>query len=245
MHVTKFDEVKRFDQLVGHVSAKHELQAAVTMPLDFPSVFGLRSDSATSLSTTVLVYGVGDNGKSALVDALARELALQPRNGTVYTVLNFDLSSAVQAEQGGTSKLVSLVFAEARRNQPTLLILDKLETLSADRTRHRAPSQGAKQGLTELLVQIQGVGNDNEGVVIVGITHTPYNIDSAILRRFKHLVSVEPPTAEELTQRIESFVREKFSSEQGTNDTVAGIGRAMFQKGFKFGNAPQRPTSFP
>jgi vacuolar protein-sorting-associated protein 4 len=38
--------------------------------------------------------------------------------------------------------------------------------------------------LTEFLVQMQGVGNNNDGVLVLGATNLPWELDNAIRRRF-------------------------------------------------------------
>lgn len=37
---------------------------------------------------------------------------------------------------------------------------------------------------TEFLVQMQGVGNDSDGILVLGATNLPWGLDSAIRRRY-------------------------------------------------------------
>ena len=46
---------------------------------------------------------------------------------------------------------------------------------------------------TEFLVQINGVGNDQSGVLVLGATNLPWTLDSAIRRRFEKRIYIPLP----------------------------------------------------
>ena len=46
---------------------------------------------------------------------------------------------------------------------------------------------------TEFLVQMQGVGNDSTGVLVLGATNLPWSLDPAIRRRFERRVYIPLP----------------------------------------------------
>ena len=48
---------------------------------------------------------------------------------------------------------------------------------------------------TELLVQMQGVGKSTDGVLVLAATNTPWDIDSAVRRRFEKRIYIPLPEA--------------------------------------------------
>jgi vacuolar protein-sorting-associated protein 4 len=46
---------------------------------------------------------------------------------------------------------------------------------------------------TELLVQMDGVGNDDDGVLLLGATNPPWTLDPAVRRRFQRQIHIPLP----------------------------------------------------
>ena len=53
--------------------------------------------------------------------------------------------------------------------------------INFDRTDNE--SEAGRRIKTEFLVQMQGVGNDNDGILVLGATNIPWVLDAAIRRR--------------------------------------------------------------
>lgn len=71
----------------------------------------------------------------------------------------------------------------ARKNKPSIIFIDEVDSLCSSRS--DTESESARRIKTEFLVQMQGVGNDNDGILVLGATNTPWVLDSAIRRRFE------------------------------------------------------------
>ena len=69
----------------------------------------------------------------------------------------------------------------ARKNKPTIIFLDEVDSLCS--ARGEGESESARRIKTEFLVQMQGVGNDMDGILVLGATNIPWGLDSAIRRR--------------------------------------------------------------
>ena len=80
------------------------------------------------------------------------------------------------------SRLVKQLFQMARENKPSIIFIDEVDSLCG--SRGEGESEASRRIKTEFLVQMQGVGNSMDGVLVLGATNIPWQIDSAIRRRF-------------------------------------------------------------
>jgi len=95
---------------------------------------------------------------------------------------------------------VKQLFELARKNQPSIVFIDEIDSLCS--TRGEGENESGRRIKTEFLVQMQGVGNDNKGVLVLGATNTPWELDPAIRRRFEKRVYIPLP---ELQARLVLF----------------------------------------
>jgi vacuolar protein-sorting-associated protein 4 len=176
--VTKKPNVK-WDDVAGLEGAKEALKEAVVLPVRFPELFvGKRKPWKG-----ILLYGPPGTGKSYLAQAVATEA-----DSTFYSVSSSDL---VSKWQGESEKLVRNLFEMARENKPAIIFIDEIDSLATSRS--EGESDSARRIKTEFLVQMQGVGHTTEGVLVLGATNTPWEIDSAMRRRFEKRVYIPLP----------------------------------------------------
>lgn len=71
----------------------------------------------------------------------------------------------------------------AREHKPSIIFIDEIDSLCSSRS--DTESESARRIKTEFLVQMQGVGNDMEGILVLGATNIPWVLDAAIRRRFE------------------------------------------------------------
>ena len=90
-------------------------------------------------------------------------------------------------------RLVKQLFAMARENRPAIIFIDEIDALCGPRG--EGESEASRRIKTELLVQMDGVGNDSRGVLILGATNIPWQLDAAIRRRFQRRVHISLPDA--------------------------------------------------
>lgn len=79
-------------------------------------------------------------------------------------------------------RLVKQLFQLARESKPAIIFVDEVDSLTG--TRGEGESEASRRIKTEFLVQMQGVGHDMTGVLVLGATNTPWQLDPAIRRRF-------------------------------------------------------------
>ncbi len=78
-------------------------------------------------------------------------------------------------------RLVKQLFELARESKPAIIFIDEIDSLAG--TRNESESEGTRRIKTEFLVQMNGVGHDDTGVLVLGATNIPWMLDNAIKRR--------------------------------------------------------------
>jgi SpoVK/Ycf46/Vps4 family AAA+-type ATPase len=80
------------------------------------------------------------------------------------------------------NRLVKQLFVMARESKPAIIFIDEIDSLAG--TRNESESEGSRRIKTEFLVQMNGVGHDDTGVLVLGATNIPWQLDNAIKRRY-------------------------------------------------------------
>lgn len=78
--------------------------------------------------------------------------------------------------------MVKQLFAMARENKPSIIFIDEVDALCGNRG--EGESEASRRIKTEMLVQMDGVGHDTTGVLVLGATNIPWQLDIAIRRRY-------------------------------------------------------------
>ncbi|CEQ39212.1 SPOSA6832_00730, partial [Sporobolomyces salmonicolor] len=155
----------RWEDVAGLEQAKESLKEAVILPIKFPHLFtGKRTPWRG-----ILLYGPPGTGKSYLAKAVATEA-----KSTFFSVSSSDL-----------------LFAMAREHAPSIIFVDEIDSLCG--TRGEGESEASRRIKTEFLVQMNGVGNDTSGVLVLGATNIPWALDVAIKRRFEKRIYIPLP----------------------------------------------------
>lgn len=170
----------KWSDVAGLDAAKEALKEAVILPIKFPHLFtGKRTPWKG-----ILLYGPPGTGKSFLAKAVATEA----NNSKFFSVSSSDL---VSKWLGESEKLVKNLFMLARENKPSIIFIDEIDSLCSSRSDNE--SESARRIKTEFLVQMQGVGNDTEGILVLGATNIPWVLDAAIRRRFEKRIYIPLP----------------------------------------------------
>jgi vacuolar protein-sorting-associated protein 4 len=83
------------------------------------------------------------------------------------------------------------LFQLGRENKPAIIFIDEVDSLCS--TRSDSESESARRIKTEFLVQMNGVGKDIDGVLILAATNMPWALDPAIRRRFEKRIYIGLP----------------------------------------------------
>lgn len=169
----------KWEDVAGLEGAKEALKEAVILPIKFPHLFTGKRQPWKG----ILLYGPPGTGKSYLAKAVATEA-----NSTFFSVSSSDL---VSKWMGESERLVKQLFNLARENKPSIIFIDEIDALCGPRG--EGESEASRRIKTELLVQMDGVGRDSKGVLILGATNIPWQLDAAIRRRFQRRVHISLP----------------------------------------------------
>jgi vacuolar protein-sorting-associated protein 4 len=169
----------RWEDVSGLETAKEGLKEAVIMPVKFPQLFkGARQPWAG-----ILLYGPPGTGKSFLAKACATEC-----DSTFFSVSSSDL---VSKWQGESERLVKQLFELARARKPSMIFIDEVDSLCGKRS--EGENESSRRIKTEFLVQMDGCGNSQEGILVMGATNTPWELDEAFRRRFEKRIYINLP----------------------------------------------------
>ncbi|HST48317.1 ATP-binding protein [Jatrophihabitans sp.] len=166
----------------GMAQAKQRLQASFLAPLRNPE---LRRMYSKSLRGGLLMYGPPGCGKTYLARALAGELQAG--------FLSVQITDILDPLLGTSERNVHELFQAARRAAPCVLFFDEVDALGQRRSQTR--NSALRGTVNQLLTELDGVEQDNDGVFVLAATNQPWDVDPALRRpgRFDRTVLVLPP----------------------------------------------------
>jgi vacuolar protein-sorting-associated protein 4 len=177
-----------WDDVAGLDLAKQTLQETVILPVKFPQMFtGNRKPWKG-----ILLYGPPGTGKSYLAKAAAREAEA--------TFFSISSSSLMSKWLGESEKLVRQLFEMARAETRSIIFVDEVDSLCGNRDGNE--SEASRRVKTEFLVQMDGVGNQQQAgqVLVLGATNCPWDLDPAIRRRFERRIYIPLPEPDARTK---------------------------------------------
>ena len=166
----------------GMTQVKERLTAAFLAPMRNPE---LRRLYGKSLRGGMLLYGPPGCGKTFIGRAVAGEMGAH--------FVNVGLADVLDMYVGTSERNIQDVFRLARTNAPCVLFLDEVDALGQKRSLTR--SSGMRTAVNQLLTELDGVNDVNEGVFVIAATNQPWDVDAALRRpgRLDRTLLVLPP----------------------------------------------------
>src|SRR5438552_18151244 len=170
-----------WDQVAGLDEAKAELQEIVDFLRD-PRRF---EELGARVPKGILFHGPPGTGKTLAAKAVA--------NASGARFYAQSASAFVEMFAGLGAARIRKLFAEARKNAPSIVFIDELDAVGMARSGHSF-NREQDQTLNQLLVELDGFG-ERDQVIVMGASNRLQDLDPALLRpgRFDRQLLVSPP----------------------------------------------------
>ncbi len=176
-----------WDDIGGLDDVKGDLKRSMTLG-------GIQNKpEAVAATDRVLLFGPPGTGKTLLASAVAGSL-----DATFFDV---KLGGLLSKYFGETSKQINALFELAEEMSPSIIFLDEIDALT--QSRDSDLDETSRRVLNTLLSELDGIdkGDDNF-VMVLGATNTPWDLDHAIRRRFPRRILIPLPDQEAAEEMV-------------------------------------------
>lgn len=171
-----------FSHVGGMDAVKKEIELKIIKPLLHPELYKAYGKKTGG---GILLYGPPGCGKTYIAKATAGQVNAK--------FISVGLNDILDMWVGNSEKNLHDIFELARNNAPCVLFIDEIDALGASRSDMKQSS--SRHLINQFLQELDGIDTTNEGVLIIGATNTPWNLDPAFRRpgRFDRIIFVPPP----------------------------------------------------
>ena len=179
------EETLDFTAVGGLEEVKKVIHRMIILPTKRPDLYAKYGRKAGG---GVLMYGPPGCGKTLLARATAGECGLP--------FLNVRIEQILDPWLGMSERNLHDAFERARTKAPCVLFVDELDAIGYAR-RHQK-GQASRSLVDQLLQELDAIGSENEGVLVLAATNAPWDLDEALRRpgRFDRSLFVPPPDRE-------------------------------------------------
>lgn len=174
-----------FKDVGGMSDVKREISLKIIKPLENKSLF---EKYGKKIGGGILLYGPPGCGKTFIARATAGEIEAK--------FISLQINDILSMWLGNSEKNLHELFQLAREHTPAVIFIDEIDALGMKRSNFN--SSAGRNVVNQLLTEMDGVENNNDGVLIIGATNSPWELDSALRRpgRFDRIIFVPPPDKE-------------------------------------------------
>jgi ribosome biogenesis ATPase len=154
---------------------KARLEQAVCLPIRRADLFAkLNRDTVMHGNDGVLLYGPPGCGKTLLAKAVA--------NASGASFISVKGPELLNKYVGESERAVRQVFERARISPPCVIFFDEMDALCPRRDGSSGSSGATERVVNQMLTELDGAGESNRGVIVIGATNRPDMVDPAMLR---------------------------------------------------------------
>jgi SpoVK/Ycf46/Vps4 family AAA+-type ATPase len=188
----------KFSDVGGMEEVKKEIELKIIKPFQHPELY---KAYGKKVGGGILLYGPPGCGKTHIARATAGEVNAN--------FLSVGINDVLDMWIGNSEKNLHNIFELARQNAPCVLFIDEVDALGANRSEMRGAS--GRNVINQFLSELDGVDVDNEGVLILAATNSPWHMDPAFKRpgRFDRMIFVSPPDQPARAAILEIMLKDK------------------------------------
>jgi SpoVK/Ycf46/Vps4 family AAA+-type ATPase len=186
-----------FADIAGMEDVKDAIRTDIIYPYQHPELYRQYKKQAGG---GILLYGPPGCGKTFIAKATAGEMKAR-----FYSI---QIHEIISKYAGEGEKMLHEIFEVARNNKPAVLFLDEIDAVGMSREK----TSGVLRTLVnQFLTELDGIESNNDGVLIIGATNLPWEVDSALRRpgRFDKIIFVPPPDKIARNQLFQLSLKDK------------------------------------
>lgn len=188
----------RFEDVGGMQEVKKDISLKIIHAIKHPEMYEAYGKKAGG---GILMYGPPGCGKTYIARATAGEIDARFINISINDILDMWI--------GNSEKNLHQFFELAREHKPCVIFIDEVDALGASRGQMR--NSNSRTLINQFLAELDGINSKNDGVLVLGATNMPWNLDPAFRRpgRFDRILFVPPPDEEARIEILKSQLKGK------------------------------------